>query len=478
MANITNEINKINTAIYGKEVRGALSNGLIAMNDEIENMETNVSNMDNEVKTLGQTVSSTVLDIHGLKNQTETNMANAQNTLNKVNDMISEAQKNGTMGLPLSGGTLTGPLNLSNGNAGLEIEGTTVLAVDSNNRVILNGSGTTSNGKQLEETFNDGDFDNFGSYKMKGATIISLDSNNNLCINSGDKLSNGKQFGDTYNNGNFDNFGNFKIKGARVLYLDSNNNICINSNDNLSNGNALGTTNVTGNFAVGGSIDISQGFSLTQNSKEILSSVDYITLNPSNSFAGVNLNGVVQVNGKASYNLVKSIPANTDFNTLTQTGFYYVNNNSTASTFKNCPNGISGILEVYNTGDGQNANSQGFIYQRWTTTFNTQATNSSETVGIYTRSYYGYQSTQTNGSPWSLWQSVFTNNYSNGRGYAVQLYTLGKSVSELALENNQLKQQNAGLGKQVINLSLENGQMKQQIKTLAQTMIKQQLGGK
>ena len=433
MANLIQEINKINNAVYGKDVRSALSNGLIAMNDEIEDMEANVSNMDNEVKTLGQTVSSTVLDVQGLKNQTETNMANTQNALNTVNNMISEAQKNGTMGLPLSGGTLTGPLNLSNGSAGLEIDGTTVLSIDSNNRVNLNGSGTTSNGKQLGETFNDGDFDNFGSYKMKGATIISLDSNNNLCINS---------------------------------------------NDNLSNGNALGTTNVTGNFAVGGSIDIGQGFSLTQNSQTILSSAGSITLNPDNNFSGVNLNGLVQVNGKSSYNLVKAIPANTDFDTLTQTGFYYVNDNNTASTFKNCPNGISGILEVYNTGDSQNANSIGFIYQRWTTTFNVQATNSSETVGVYTRSYYGYQSTQSNGSPWSLWQSVFTNNYSNGQGYAVRLNVLGKSVAQLALENNQLKQQNMGLGKQVINLSLENGEMKQQMKTLAQTMIKQQLGGK
>ena len=478
MANLIQEINKINNAVYGKDVRGALSNGLIAMNDEIEDMEANVSNMDNEVKTLGQTVSSTVLDVQGLKNQTETNMANTQNALNTVNNMISEAQKNGTMGLPLSGGTLTGPLNLSNGNTGLEIDGTTVLAVDSNNRVILNGSGTASNGKQLGETFNDGDFDNNGVYKLQGAKVLFLDVNNNICINSADKTTNGTSLGYTYNNGDFNNFGTFKIQGARVLYLDSNNNVCINSNDNLSNGNALGTTNVTGNFAVGGSIDIGQGFSLTQNSQAILSGAGSITLNPNNSFTGVNLNGLVQINNRPTYSLVKAIPANTDFNTLTQTGFYYVNDNSTASTFKNCPNGISGILEVYNTGDGQNANSVGFIYQRWTTTFNVQATNSSETVGVYTRSYYGYQSTQTNGSPWSLWQTVFTNNYSNGRGYAVQLYTLGKSVSELALENNQLKQQNAGLGKQVINLSLENGQIKQQVKTLAQTMIKQQLGGK
>lgn len=478
MANLIEEINKINNAVYGKDVRSALSNGLIAMNDEIEDMEANVSNMDNEVKTLGQTVSSTVLDVQGLKNQTETNMANAQNALNTVNNMISEAQKNGTMGLPLTGGTLTGPLNLADGTTGLEINGATVLAVDSNNTVILNGSGNTSNGQQLGETFNDGDFDNTGKYKIKGATIISLDGNNNLCINSADKMTNGSQFGDTYNNGNLDNFGAFKIKGARVLYLDSNNNLWLNSNDNTESGKSLGTTFITGGLSVGGNLDIGQGFNLTLNNEQLISGGDSITINPNNSFSGVNLNGLVQVNGKASYNLVKAIPADTDFNTLTQTGFYYVNDNNTASTFKNCPNAISGILEVYNTGDSQNANSIGFIYQRWTTTFNIQATNSSETVGIYTRSYYGYQSTQSNGSPWSLWKSVFTNNYSNGQGYAVQLNALGKSVSELALENNQLKQQNMGLGKQVINLSLENGEMKQQIKTLAQTMIKQQLGGK
>ena len=35
MANITNEINQIKTAIYGKEVRGALASGLEALNDEL-----------------------------------------------------------------------------------------------------------------------------------------------------------------------------------------------------------------------------------------------------------------------------------------------------------------------------------------------------------------------------------------------------------------------------------------------------------
>ena len=381
-----------------------------------------------------------------------------------------------------------------------KIQGADVLYLDVNNNVCINSANKLSNGKELGHTYNDGDFDNSGSYKMKGATVVSLDNNNNLCLNSADKTTNGTPLGYTYNNGDFNNFGTFKIQGARVLYLDSNNNVCINSNDNLTNGNALGTTNVTGNFAVGGSIDIGQGFSLTQNSQTILSSAGSITLNPDNNFSGVDLNGLVQINGKPTYSLVKAIPSNTDLNTLTQTGFYYVNDNSTASSLANCPNGIAGILEVYNTGDGQNANSIGFIYQRWTTTLNIQATNSTETVGTYIRTYYGYQSTQTTGSPWSPWKPVFTNNYANG-GYAIKLNALGRSISELALQNNQLKQQNMGLGKQVVNLSLENekikqeneglgkqvvnlslenGEMKQQIKTLAQTIIKQQLqsGGK
>lgn len=478
MANITNEINNINTAIYGKDVRSALSNGLTVMNDEIEDMGNDVSNMDTKVKTLGQTVSSSVLDIQGLKNQTEANMTNTQNALNEVNNIISEAQKNGTIGLSLGGGTLTGPLNLADGGAGLKIDGTTILSIDSNNRVVLNGSGNTSSGQQLGDTFNDGSFDNTGRYKIKGATVISLDGNNNLCINSADKTNNGSKLGYTYNNSDFDNFGTFKIKGARVLYLDSHNNLWLNSNDSTENGIALGTTFITGGLSIGGNIDISEGYSLTLNNEKVLSREDegigiYNTTAATALILGKDKqiyckNGEVESILLNSFNLKDYLPntiniktsinANDDLNNYLTSGIYYSLLNSTMLSVKNSPTTFACCLEVIQCAYSEADTSNGFVYQRMI----------DMNGSVWFRTYYAY------GKTWSNWMCAA----GNQRNSTAQLMALGKVTTNISLENTNLKMQNVALGNQVTNLAIENKEMKEQMKTLAQTMINQQLGGK
>lgn len=433
MANITNEINNINTAIYGKDVRSALSNGLTTMNDEIEDMGNDVSNMDTKVKTLGQTVSSSVLDIQGLKNQAEANMTNTQNALNEVNNIISEAQKNGTIGLPLGGGTLTGPLNLADGGAGLKIDGTTILSIDSNNRVVLNGSGNTSSGQQLGDTFNDGSFDNFGS---------------------------------------------FKIKGARILYLDSNNNLWLNSNDTLSTGRTLGTTFIAGGLSIGGNINIGEGYSLTLNNEKVFSKEDEgIGIYNTTAATALILGKDKQIYCKSgevesillnsfnlkdylpnTINIKTSINANDDLNNYLTSGIYYSLLNSTMRSVKNSPTTFACCLEVIQCAYSEADTSNGFVYQRMI----------DMNGSVWFRTYYAY------GKTWSNWMCAA----GNQRNSTAQLMALGKVTTNISLENTNLKMQNVALGKQVTNLAIENKEMKEQMKTLAQTMINQQLGGK
>ena len=49
MANISQEINQINTAVYGKDFRSSLANGLTAVNNQLEDLDNNVSNFKSNI---------------------------------------------------------------------------------------------------------------------------------------------------------------------------------------------------------------------------------------------------------------------------------------------------------------------------------------------------------------------------------------------------------------------------------------------
>ena len=115
MANISQEINQINTAVYGKDVRSSLANGLTAVNNQVEDLDNNVSNFESNINsqisnfennisgqvnilsdkttTIGSTVAKSVLNINKIEKQVKATNTNAQNAIKQVNTLLRRRSK-------------------------------------------------------------------------------------------------------------------------------------------------------------------------------------------------------------------------------------------------------------------------------------------------------------------------------------------------------------------------------------------------
>lgn len=260
MANITQEINQINTAVYGKDVRSSLANGLTSVNNQVEDLNNNVSNFESNINgqisdfennisgqvnmlsdktiTIGSTVAKSVLNINKIEKQVKATNNNAQNAIKQVNTLLEEANKNGSVGLPLTGGTLTGAVSVKDNNGTTTVDGGNIATGYIN---ITN----TSNGIEI-----------------KGTPAIYLDSSNNIWINTASTMSDGSYFGNTYVNGNIcaststTSESGFVLNNNNVLTA-SNNNLNINQSKGYSNVYMSGTLNVDSPInACGGSIKL------------------------------------------------------------------------------------------------------------------------------------------------------------------------------------------------------------------------------
>lgn len=247
MANISQEINQINTAVYGKDVRSSLANGLTAVNNQVEDLDNNVSNFESNINsqisdfenningqvnmlsdktiTIGSTVAKSVLNINKIEKQVKATNNNAQNAIKQVNTLLEEANKNGSVGLPLTGGTLTGAVTVNDNNGTTTVDGGNIATGYIN---ITN----TSNG-----------------IEFKGTPVIYLDDSKNIWINTASTMSDGSYFGNTYVNGNIcaststTNESGFVLNNNNVLTA-SNNNLNINQSKGYSNVYVSGTFNV------------------------------------------------------------------------------------------------------------------------------------------------------------------------------------------------------------------------------------------
>ena len=247
MANISQEINQINTAVYGKDVRSSLANGLTAVNNQVEDLDNNVSNFESNINsqisdfenningqvnmlsdktiTIGSTVAKSVLNINKIEKQVKATNNNAQNAIKQVNTLLEEANKNGSVGLPLTGGTLTGAVTVNDNNGTTTVDGGNIATGYINLTNITNG------------------------IEFKGAPIFYLDSNKNIWINTASTMSDGSYFGNTYVNGNIcaststTNESGFVLNNNNVLTA-SNNNLNINQSKGYSNVYVSGTFNV------------------------------------------------------------------------------------------------------------------------------------------------------------------------------------------------------------------------------------------
>lgn len=260
MANISQEINQINTAIYGKDVRSSLANGLTAVNNQVEDLDNNINNFESNINsqisdfenningqvdtlsdkttTIGSTVAKSVLNINKIEKQIKTTNNNAQNAIKQVNSLLEEANKNGSVGLPLTGGTLTGAVSVKDNNGTTTVDGGNIATGYIN---ITN----TSNGIEI-----------------KGTPAIYLDSSNNIWINTASTMSDGSYFGNTYVNGNICaststiSESGFVLNNNNVLTA-SNSKLNINQSKGYSDVYVSGTLNVDSPInACGGSIKL------------------------------------------------------------------------------------------------------------------------------------------------------------------------------------------------------------------------------
>lgn len=247
MANITQEINQINTAVYGKDVRSSLANGLTAVNNQVEDLDNNINNFEsninnqisdfkstvtgeidtltNKTNAIGSTVSKSVLNINNLKNQINKTNSNAQNAIKQVNSLLEEASKNGSVGLPLTGGTLTGAVTVN----------------DSNGTTTVDGGSVTTAYVNLTNPQNGVEF--------KGTPIFYLDSNDNLWINTSNAMSDGSTFGNTFIDGNV--CASTSPTSESGFIINNNNAItACNSNLNINQGKGYSGVYVSGTLNV------------------------------------------------------------------------------------------------------------------------------------------------------------------------------------------------------------------------------------
>ena len=260
MANISQEINQINTAVYGKDVRSSLANGLTAVNNQVEDLDNNVSNFESNINsqisnfennisgqvnilsdkttTIGSTVAKSVLNINKIEKQVKATNTNAQNAIKQVNTLLEEANKNGSVGLPLTGGTLTGAVTVNDNNGTTTVDGGNIATGYINLTNITNG------------------------IEIKGTPVIYLDDSKNIWINTASTMSDGTYFGNTYVNGNIcaststTSESGFVLNNNNVLTA-SNNNLNINQSKGYSNVYMSGTLNVDSPInACGGSIKL------------------------------------------------------------------------------------------------------------------------------------------------------------------------------------------------------------------------------
>lgn len=146
-------------------------------------------------------------------------------------------------------------------------------------------------------------------------------------------------------------------------------------------------------------------------------------------------------------------------NHANETGIYYTTQSSQISSMHDIPVAAAGVLETINAGcTNYMTGYEGMIYQRFTSFDNR----------VYTRVY------NAKAQVWTTW-TCLTPPRSAATGFAIQLNSLGKNVSNLNLNNNMLTTENEALGKQVSSLRLENKTLKSQVQSLATAMVQLQL---
>lgn len=265
----------------------------------------------------------------------------------------------------------------------------------------------------------------------------------------------------------------------------------------MSNGNTFAYTYISGNLNLDVVPTKENGYGI--NGENVLTASNtQLNINQSNAYNTLNLNGTnITANGVTMSVIKGAIPSSTDFNTITNTGVYYCNSKSVATTLVNCPNNIQGMLEVWNIGGvGETENDTSFIIQRYTTLMNKEETADNDICGIYIRTY------DKTTNKWTYWQTIYAYNYANGTTYYYfnqtynpapntyptnpyngyngikasyivmpkQVESLGKQTTALLLNQQEQNKQISETSKQTVDLALTNMQTQKQSSSIGKVI--------
>ncbi|WP_297437277.1 alanine-zipper protein [uncultured Clostridium sp.] len=428
MANILNEIDKINTAIYGKDVRGALANGLTLVNDEVNTLNDNITvvqnlaeNAESNINEAVNTANSASSNANTAVSKANTASSNATQAVNTANSLIDEINK--TKALPLTGGTLSGAVVVSNGS---------------------NSAGINS-----------------GQLLLNGAASIYLDANNNININSGDSTTDGKLLGQTIVQGGLETT-TFLKSDSNSIYFSSNEAINVDSNNNL----ILDTNSVYSDLKF-------QNKSLSEYTQKI-------SENSYTATGGINLvdkSNYYEINGgincpNGGYNYVTST------NKPLILGRVYTITMLVKSTIPNFYIGTWYQKTSANVVDFNKSNSQiievGSGHYLASITF----TVSQDSVGnnCYQAALYNTHGSSDTTVMWCMYSegekaSSWSPSINDMRSSSsTQLMALGHSVSNLMITNIQNENKNKQLGAVSTNLMIENIKSQNQNKQLGKTL--------
>lgn len=406
MANIQNELNQINTAVYGKDVRASLANGLEALNTQVNQISSKADNAQTESENAisisedaKNTADSTQEIVSTIQKNVEIVTENTNKALDTVNKLIGET------GLSLTGGTMTGSINFTDG-AAIQYNSNDILSVDSNNTTL-----NINSGKDFSDVKIYGKTEFVNPIQAPNLTNLeSAISNVNLIggSNYGENGITSSEYGFEEKHFYVEEGKTYTITGCGMVHNEGNILYVAVYGDNWKENNTLQITSTS-------KIIASKTFTATQNGKFTvqLYSVDktpvtvyWYTIcestianefwipSPADAFDGHYSDNFANEFVRVVNNAGICINDNFNEGCYLKTGIYYTQNDSTMATVQNSPVQVAGYIEVINTDYDVNTpnNGTGMVFQKFVTLQGV----------IYTRSLLNASAT----SIWSKWENT------------------------------------------------------------------------
>lgn len=424
MSDITNEINTINTAIYGKDVRAALSNGLLAINEQANEQTSNINDLQEKVTALDGTVKDGTVSLKDFVDKINQSNQSAKSLIEEMQTIVNKNNNS------VCGGT-----NLCN-NSFFNSSGTVFTESQ-----FISDSAYLESGVSYVFTF-------AGNSNVQGQSI-SLNygpPNNGTVISSSWNLTTSYS---TY-------YSTFtpSVSGDYNLYFTTTQ----SNNSSITiywYGIQIGTNGTSwtpnGIQLVNNVSDNSTNITSLQNNFNNILNVKYNYFENSN-FGSTGITG-------CGY-LVPNVPKNT-------TRVELIAGETYTFTGKACvgKEGYSSWIDLYSYNWDTNPN---LLFNNTAPEIN-HITFTCKTTGFYyVQLYVAPQGSTSNIEGTFYWYTLV-------QGSTPSIWGVGNEISSLAVQNFALKEQNKQLGKQMVNLTLNNNNVQKQVNEVAKTIVQMQL---